>query len=157
MSTALPFEATGRENNDFGALPAGQYTATVVEFENKLTKDGSGSYAQIKFKIDSGENAGRFIWSRHTTANANATAVQIGRRQIEELAYAALGEGRVLRDLAQLAAKTVVLELVVKNNPTYGPSNEVKRFYPVDNGLPAGQAAPPAAQASAAPQRPWEQ
>lgn len=157
MSTALPFEAAGRPNDGFTALPAGVYTVQVVNFENKLTKDQSGSYAQVEFAVAQGEHEGAKIWARHTTRNANAQAVQIGRRQLEELAYAALGQGQVLRDLAQLTAKVLQVEVVIRDDPSYGKQNDVKRYYPVDNQLPAGNSVPPAGQSNAAPQRPWEQ
>jgi hypothetical protein len=159
MSTALPFEEpiAGRVNNGFDPLPAGTYPVVIEAFENKLTKDGSGSYAEIKFQVTGGEYNGRTVFSRMTTRNAKQQAVQIGRRQLEELAYATLGDGAVLRDLGQLAAKSLQIEVVVRPDTGYGPQNDVKRFYPTDNQLPSSTAPATGQAAASTNARPWDQ
>jgi len=150
MSTQLPqsYEGAPDPGPQYSVIPAGVYRADITNFTNKRTKAGDGSYAEIELTLAEGERAGSKVWARHTTQNPNQTAVAIGARQIKDLANAALGEGQILSDLAQLTAKSVTVELTVsEGRGNYGPSNEVKRYYPANAqaggapALPAGGAA----------------
>jgi hypothetical protein len=137
MSTQLPQSYEGAPNDQFDVIPAGIYRADITNYALKRTKAGDGQYAEIELTLSDDK---RKIWARHMTQHPNPTAQRIGDRQISDLANAALGSGSKLQDLAQLAAKAVMVEIVVKpGEGQYGPSNEVKRYHPVDQGQAAQQ------------------
>lgn len=140
MSTQLPQSYEGAPNDQFDVIPAGIYRADITNYTLKTTRAGDGQYAEIELTLSGGEVDGRKIWSRHMVVHPNPTAKRIGDRQISDLANAALGSGAKMTDLAQLAAKAVMVEVVVKpGDDQYGPSNEVKRYHPVDQGQAAQQ------------------
>jgi hypothetical protein len=140
MSTQLPQSYEGAPNDQFDVIPAGIYRADITNYTLKRTRAGDGLYAEIELSLSGGEADGRKVWARHMVQHPNPTAQRIGDRQISDLANAALGSGSKLQDLAQLAAKAVMVEIVVKpGEGQYGPSNEVKRYHPVDQGQAAQQ------------------
>lgn len=157
MTTALPFEVEAKPDDQFDVLPAGTYGAMVSAFEIKATKNRDGSYAEIEFQITDQQYAGRKIWGRYTLQNPNSQAVQIGKRQLGELAHACGVEGS-LRDLSQLGGRSCKIELVVRKSEQYGPQNDVKKAMPL-HAQASSAAAPASAPATTAPasSAPWEQ
>lgn len=162
MTTALPFEVEAKPDDQFDVLPSGTYGVVVSAFEIKSTKNRDGSYAQIEFQITDQQYAGRKVWGRYTLQNPNAQAVQIGRRQLGELAHACGIQGAI-RDLSQLAGRSCKLELVVRNSEQYGAQNDVKKALP-SHGQASSATPPDTAPATsptvsqqAAPAAPWEQ
>lgn len=154
MSTALPFEIAGQEDNGMEVLPAGSYRAMVAAVEVKQTKNRDGTYAQIEFQVTDGKNDGRKVWGRYTLQNKNQQAAKIGERQLGDLAYAC--GVQVLTDLAQLLNKSCTIELVVRDDPQYGKQNDVKKARPLHAGG-AEASAPATTSQQAAPSAPWEQ
>jgi hypothetical protein len=49
--------------SSFDPIPAGKYLATITESETKPTKNGSGSYLQLTFRILDGPYKGLYLRS----------------------------------------------------------------------------------------------
>ena len=74
--------------SDFEPIPAGQYSAVIVESEVKPTRNGTGNYLQLTFEIIDGPHKGRLLWSRLNLDNPNATAVKIARAELSAICRA---------------------------------------------------------------------
>ena len=74
------------EEKAFGPLPAGDYNCSIDAAEVKQTKTADGAYIAIKWKVVSGDCAGRFIFDNVTIHNSNAQAVQIGLSRLKRIA-----------------------------------------------------------------------
>jgi len=84
--------------------------------------------------------------------NPNPKAEDIGRQQLGSV-LRAIGVAS-LTDTDQLIGGNMTCKVTVKNDPTYGPGNEVKSFKAVSGSpvpAPAGQAAPAQAQGATPP------
>jgi hypothetical protein len=139
--TVAPAEA-------FTALPAGVYAAQVIESELKPTKNGTGHYLQLTWKVLDGQHTGRLIFDRLNIANANETAQKIGQQQLSALCHA-VGVLQVA-DRQQLHNKPCLIKVTVRQDPQYGDSNEVKGYEPA-GGAAAASTMPAFAKPAAAP------
>lgn len=141
----------------FEPLPAGWYTASISEAEGKNTKAGTGKYLKIRFDIIGPTHQGRAVFTNINTRNPNPDAQRIGLSQLKSL-MASIGIGS-LKQEEQLIGATCEIKLAVKNDPTYGPGNEVKGYKAINGSRPPAPAptqpasAPPAPSGTAAP--PW--
>ena len=142
------------EKRDFEPVPAGWYTVAIAGAELRDTKAGTGKYISVRFDITGPEHQGRVVFTNLNTRNPNPKAEEIGRQQLGEI-MRAIGVQK-LEDTDELIGGNLSIKVTVKNDPTYGPGNEVKGFKAVDGSAPPIAAAP-AAAAPAAPSAapPW--
>ena len=147
-------------NGNFDPLPAGWYIGTITQAELKDTKAGNGQYIKLRYDITGPTHQGRVVFGNLNIKNANPKAEEIGRQQLGDI-MRAIGLAKVT-DTDQLIGGQITIQLQVKEDAQYGPSNEVKGFRSVSGSaapaaaaaMPAKTAAPaPAATAKAAP--PW--
>ncbi|HBG28609.1 MAG TPA: hypothetical protein DDX75_16095 [Phycisphaerales bacterium] len=113
--------------DDFEPIPAGEYTAVIVNSEMKPTKDGKGNYLELQFEIIDGEYKGRLLWSRLCLENHNDTAVKIAKSQLADICKA-IG---VLtpRDSIELHNLPIRIKVAVKKRSDNGElTNEVKKY-----------------------------
>ena len=154
----LNFDASQVDpQNTYEPLPAGDYLCMIVDSDVKPTKAGTGHYAQFTLQVLEGQYQGRMIWDRINIHNQNATAQEIGQKQLSALCHA-VGVLQV-QDTTQLHDKPVVVRLGLKDDRQYGPQNEVKG-YKQPEGTPAaptptGTPTPPPPTAAATTQPPW--
>lgn len=134
----------------FDPVPAGDYTAMIVDSEIKLTKAGTGMYLQLVWQVCDGQYAGRRIWDRINIQNPNQMAEEIGQKQLSSICHA-VGVLRVI-DSVELHDRPCSLKVVVKpGEGQYLPTNEVKGYRALGGGQTPAPAAPtPARQAAAA-------
>ena len=137
------------EQRDFSPIPAGWYTAAIAGAELKTTKAGTGNYIAVRLDITGPEHQGRVVWCNLNTRNPNPKAEEIGRQQLGDI-MRATGVAK-LEDTDQLLGGNLSIKVTVKDDPTYGPGNEVKAFEAIEGSAPP--VAAPAAASSAAP--PW--
>jgi hypothetical protein len=141
------------EQGGFDPIPAGDYHLVVAESELKDTKKGDGQYIWLKMSVVGPTHQGRILFANLNIRNPNPKAEDIGRQQLGSV-LRAIGVAS-LTDTDQLIGGNMTCKVTVKNDPTYGPGNEIKGFKAVTGSpvpAPAGQAAP--AQASGATP-PW--
>ena len=144
---------------DFDTLPAGEYPVQVIESQILPTKSGTGERLSLTLEIIDGEYERRRLWANLNIVNQSADAQRIGQAQLASLCKAA-GIGPI-DDTEHLHGVPVIARVAVKNDPTYGPKNEVKGFKPYQTAAPAPRPATrPAAQTArpaASGSRPWGQ
>ena len=145
----LGFNAGEYDPTDgFTPLPAGDYVAMVTEAGVVYTKSG-GQMVKMTYTVMEGQFEGRKIWSQHNIVNNNPKAEEIGRKEISRIAHA-IGQPQ-LNDTDHLLNQVMTIGIIIKQDPGYGPKNEVKKWTGHNNRQPT-QPAPeqpphPAAQA----------
>jgi hypothetical protein len=151
MSNLKGFNAQEVEpQSDFEPIPAGDYTAMIVESEMKPTKNGNGEYLQLVFEVCDGQYQSRKIFARLNLNNPNQTAVDIAQRELSAICHAV----GVLTpdDSMDLHDKPMTVKVKIRQSPGYDPQNEIAAYKP----LSGGGSSKPAASASGAPRKPWE-
>ena len=141
------------EDREFSPIPAGWYTAAIAGADIRETKAGNGNYIAVRFDITGPEYQGRVVWTNLNTRNPNPKAEEIGRQQLGNI-MRAVGLTK-LEDTDQLLGGNLAIKVSVRDDPTYGPGNEVKGYRAIEGSAPP--VAPPdtktAAHAASAP--PW--
>ncbi|HWS75063.1 MAG TPA: DUF669 domain-containing protein, partial [Quisquiliibacterium sp.] len=132
-------------------IPAGVYTAAIVDSDVKPTQKG-GTQAVFTLQVVDGPFAGRKVFARLNVRNPSAEAERIGQAQLSALQHAC---GVLqMQDTSQLHGKVIRARITVRKDETgqYGDSNDVKGFEAVGGAqmpvaAPAAQAAAPAGAA----------
>ena len=96
----------------------------------KPTKDGTGTILALKYEIVDGEYKGRGIFENLNIKNKNPQAQQIAVNALNEI-------GKVLgmkdiKDSVLLHGRPLVIKVKVKDDPNYGPKNEIKAHLPYE-------------------------
>lgn len=112
--------------DNFTPLPAGEYLVMVIDSEVKVTKDGTGSYLATTMQVMDGPFKGRMVWDNIQMQNKNPTTVEIGQRQLSGLCHA-VGVLQ-LRDSVQLHNILMIVKLIIKDDPSYGPKNVCRGY-----------------------------
>lgn len=142
----------------FEVLPAGWYNVAIDESEMKPTKDGSGSYLNLRFNILDGQYHGRKLFHRLNLNNANAIAKEIAFKQLSAIGHA-VGVLNI-QDSSQLHGLPMKIRVKIRaGDGQYDDSNDVTTFKNI-NHVVAGAAAPaapvpPVAAPAAAPAAGW--
>lgn len=161
--------APKRESN-YELLPAGWYTAQVVESEIVPLKSGQGQALKLTFEVLQEGFLNRRLWARLNIRHSGSPeAERIANEQLRELCES-IGVVR-MQDTVELHKKPVSIRVKIREDKTgqYEPSNEVSAFKPVAGGAAAPMApqmpgsaprpsAPPAAAnapAAASSTPPW--
>ena len=99
------------------------------------------------------EYQGRVVWTNLNTRNPNPKAEEIGRQQLGNI-MRAIGLTK-LEDTDQLLGGNLAIKVSVRDDPTYGSSNEVKGYRAIEGSAPP--VAPPTAKTAenAASAPPW--
>lgn len=151
--------------DEFEPLPAGEYLTMITESSLENTKTG-GRMVKLTYTIMEGPHESRKLWSQHNIENRSPRAEEIGRKELSRIAHAI--DQPMISDTDQLLNQVVRIRVVVKNDPGYGPKNEVKKWInvggqpmqnapapqqqaPAHNPAPAQQAPHPATQYAAPP------
>jgi len=83
--------------NDYGTfgtpdpVPAGEYTAMIVDSEEKENKAGTGSYIRLVMEITEGEYKGRKLFEIMNVYHSNAMTVRIAMAEMTQLCNACGG------------------------------------------------------------------
>lgn len=155
----LTFDATNHETlGSYEALPAGWYNAAIDASEMKATKDGTGAYLQLSFKILDGFANGRKVFARLNLQNSNPTAQEIAYKTLSSIMHAT-GQLRI-NDSQELHAIPMKIKLKVRaGDEKYEASNDITAYDNVNSNhemaqAPVQQNAPATGSWSAAPQAP---
>lgn len=158
------------EQQEFSALPEGQYVVIATASEMKPTKNGQGQFLQFTFEVLDGPQKGRKVWARLNLVNGNQTAVDIAQRELGAICRAV---GIIKpNDSAELHNRPLLITVAVEIDERKREGNVIKKYEavnaagvaPVGNAAPAGaapwgaqqQPAQPAAAAAApATAAPW--
>lgn len=149
MANLTGFDATQvPEQEDFAALPEGQYIAIATASEFKPTKKGDGEYLQFVFEVIDGQYKGRKLWARLNLKNQNQTAVDIAQRELGAICKAV----GILKpnDSAELHNKPLLITVAVEVDDRKRESNTIKKYESVLAQAAQPSYAPVAAQAAPA-------
>jgi hypothetical protein len=123
------------------AVPAGKYTAVIVDSEIKPTKAGNGSYLELTFEVAEGEHKGRKLWARLNLDNPNPTAVKIARAELSSLCRS-VGVMEP-KDSCELHGIPLVVTVKQKADPDGEVRNEIKGYSKRETVNPAKPAQAP--------------
>lgn len=166
MANLAGFDASQvPEQQEFSALPEGQYVVIATASEMKPTKNGQGQFLQFTFEVLDGPQKGRKLWARLNLVNQNQTAVDIAQRELGAICRAV----GIIKpsDSSELHNKPLMVTLAVEIDDHKRENNVIKKYEGISNAgaahapVPASAAAPwgspaPAATASApAAAPPW--
>ena len=153
----LTFDATNHETlGTYDALPAGWYNAAIDASEMKATKDGTGAYLQLSFKILDGFANGRKVFARLNLQNSNPTAQEIAYKTLSSIMHAT-GQLRI-NDSQELHAIPMKIKLKVRaGDEKYEASNDITAYDNVNSNhemaqAPVQQNAPATGSWNGAPQ-----
>jgi hypothetical protein len=155
------FDASGIEpTTAYELLPAGKYSAQIVESEMRVTRNGMGQFLWLILDILDGPHKGRKIFDQLNLVNPNPTTVEIAQRTLSAICHAT-GKMQV-SDSEELHLIPMTIQVTVKPPKNgYGESNAIRYMTP-EQGTAASQAAKKAqtgGDAAAAPAKmasaPW--
>ena len=145
------------EQQDFSALPEGQYVVIAIASEMKPTRTGTGEFLQFTLEVLDGPFKGRKIWDRMNLKNQNQTAVDIANRQLAAMCRA-VGVIKP-RESAELHNKPLLATVAVEVDDRKRESNVIKKYEALSGATHTMQPTTPAVgmvtgQAQSAPP-PW--
>jgi len=76
------------KKTSFEPLPPGDYNAIITDSQMKITKAGTGEYLELTIQVIDGAHSGRRLWERLNVVNANKTAEEIARSQLNGIKLA---------------------------------------------------------------------
>ena len=83
------FDASGIEpTTAYELLPAGKYSAQIVESEMRVTRNGMGQFLWLMLDILDGPHKGRKIFDQLNLVNPNPTTVEIAQRTLSAICHA---------------------------------------------------------------------
>lgn len=148
MANLMGFDAsTVPEQQDFSALPEGQYVVIATTSEMKPNKAGNGQYLKFVFEVLDGPMKGRKLWARMNLVNPNQTAVEIAQR---ELAAFCRAVGVIKpNDSSELHNKPVLVTVTCEKDDRNRETNEIKKYEALSGMASATAAQTPQASAPA--------
>jgi hypothetical protein len=138
-------------------LPAGTYTAHIIESDVKDLKSGNGRGIALTFEILDKEFAKRRVWTNLNVQHTNPVAQQIGQQQLSSICRSI----NVIRmtETSQLHMKPMKIRVKIRKDEQYGDKNEITGYEPMPGGMtvpmPGSAPAPAAPAANATPVAPW--
>jgi hypothetical protein len=143
--------STVPEQQEFTALPEGQYVMIATSSEWKATKAGTGEYLQFVFEVLDGPSKGRKVWARLNLKNPNQTAVDIAQRELAALCRAV----GVIKpsNSAELHNTPFLATIGIEVDDRKRESNTIKKYEAVasNSAAPAASSGPFGAPRAAAP------
>ena len=161
-------------------VPADWYSAMIDQSEMKPTKDGTGTFLELRFNIVEGQYANRKIYARLNLRNANPVAQEIAYGELSAICHAT--SVMQLQDSQQLHGQPMKIKVAVRPaKDGYEANNDIKSYEnanattgggsaPAAGGMPAGFGTQPAQQPAQQPtqqpaqqtqqqpaQQPWQQ
>lgn len=141
MANLAGFDASQvPEQQEFSALPEGQYVVIATASEMKPTKSGIGQFLQFTFEVLDGPQKGRKLWARLNLINPNQTVMDIAQRELGAICRAV----NVIKpsDSAELHNKPMLITVAIEIDDRKRESNIIKKYEPVSAGAAAPSAAP---------------
>ena len=133
LDEVFTLDSVPAPTNNYDAIPAGMYEATIANAEIKDSKSG-GKYINVRYDITGPAHIGRVVFGMITIANANPKAEEVGRQQLGEL-IRAIGLDK-LADTDQLIGGSLIIKLDVEESEKYGSQNRVRGFRPASKAKP---------------------
>ena len=138
-----PDEVPADDRDSFEPIPPGRYELEVVDSDLVQSKSGKGMLLKLQHRVVSGAYENRRIFTQHNFQHDNATAQEIGQREIKYLC-AAIGHTGPLEDSNDLHGIPFMASVKIERDQSgqYEPKNAISRFIPRDGGTTAQHSAP---------------
>jgi len=126
------------EMGEFTPVPEFIYEAEIAKSELKTTRDKTGQYLSLQFKIldeDSDDHKvnGRYIFKNLNLVNKNQQAVDIAKRELKSICVACGIDGE-LDDSVDLHNIPMYIRVAVKEATAEWPAgNDIKKYYAIDS------------------------
>jgi hypothetical protein len=115
------------EDEGFTIIPAGTYSAQIIQSEMKDTKQGNGKFLELRIQLLDAPYTGRLVFERLNLVNTNETAVKIAQRTLADICEAC--DIVELEDSEELHGIELMVKLVVEPAKGDWPeSNKVKKY-----------------------------
>jgi hypothetical protein len=163
MAQLGTFDPSQVQDEERELLPAGTYTAQIIESDLVATKNGAGQMLKLTFEIVDGPCAKRRVWENLNIQHTNQQAQEIAQRSLKRIC-SAVGHQGVLTDSEHLHFKPMRIRVAIEEDKSgqYGPQNRVKGFEPLNGAAtpaPSSGYTPPQQQEqprqAAGGGRPW--
>lgn len=157
------YDTAATPSAGFEPLPAGDYTGKIIDAEivNISANNDYGRCLKLTWEIQDDDYNGRLLfdrinlWAEGSMNNLNKV-IQIANSRFAAIREA-LGVGAVV-ETDELLQIPCMLSVFIKNDPQYGPSNKIKKYYslnpantvnstPVQHAPAAGMQTKPATNA----------
>lgn len=135
------------DTQDFGVIPAGDYTAMITGSELVSNKAGTGSFLKLELTLADGKFAGRKLFENLNLDNPSAQAVEIARGTLKKIAIACGKVSGLVNESEELHDIPMIVNVgIEKRKDTGEDSNRIKGYRSLT--------AAPAARPAAAPAKP---
>lgn len=160
MASIGHFDATKVDTDsqpNYENLPNGIYALEVIQSEVAATSKGDGTILKLRYSvIEPEEFKGRLIFGNITLENPNATAQEVGQRQLGSLCRACglseIEDSDQLHFVRFVAKVGLSKQRTGKDGKVYEPRNELSRwYYPDADDMPEIGITSNAAPRTAAP------
>lgn len=135
MSFGFDLTKVETEANKRGALPKGDYTATIEKIERKSSKGNSeNKYLSVMYKVcDMPSRNGAVFFDNVNIYNTSQEAQNIGRARLKAMLLSAGAQEDNISGLDEsfLVGKKVVCTLGIESSADYGDRNRVFQVSPV--------------------------
>lgn len=160
----VDLDAVPEGDSNYDLIPNGEYGIRAVDMEQRTSKNAGqhGNYGimvAVQFEITGPTHAGRKIFVNYNIVNDNATAVEIGLRELRSWMQACgeptAGQMSMERVYACVGREFVGRVGVSKSkNPNYDDQNKIAKYkaHPMTAAAAAGQTIAQAAAVTQAPQ-----
>lgn len=124
------FAPSEAESNPFAPIAADWYEAEITKSELKSTKDKTGKYLALTFRVTEGEHAGRFVYTNLNLVNKSDVAVKIAQSDLKAICEA-VGHTDELEDSEDLHGIPMMIKVSIKPETSQWPAkNEIKAYKP---------------------------
>lgn len=148
------YDTTAEPQGDFDPIPAGKYTAEIVESDIEPVSKNSekGRCLKLTWKVQGGDFDGRLLWQRLNMWGENMNnldkVISIAQSQFASIRKATGVENP--QDTSELHHRSCELTVTIRKDPNgqYADQNEVKAVKPISKVDPNVQNAQQAAAAT---------
>lgn len=118
--------------NSFNVVPAGEYVAIIEDSDYVPNNQGTGMILKLTYQIidGPGDCKGRKLFNNLNLQNKSQQAVEIAKRTLNSICVATGHTGSVA-DSSMLHNKAMLINVTVKDDPSYGKQNKISKHSPV--------------------------
>ena len=159
--TGYQYNPNDAKENNYEALPAGDYNCIIVDSELADAKKPGNKYLKLTWRVIDGPKKDRQFFEILNIINSNQQAKEISQRALNSICLNA-GFNQTPQDSAQLHGIPMIVKLGItgSEDDEYGIQNRVKQHLPLGGGQtqPTAPVQPPVQQQGQAPvQQPVQQ
>ena len=137
----LPASFNQSDAND-DLLPEGEYVAQITKSEMKDTKDKTGKYLSLGFKIISGDFANRMVFVNLNLVNNNQVAVDIANQTLARICKCVDKKHKEVRESTELHGIPMIIKVTQRPADDAYPGNDIKGYRKLEGDAAVTMGAP---------------